>query len=81
MYIYTPCPREKEKPKQNGSRGKVTFRIKPHICLRCLEGSNKTCAHQDPENPQRLEKTVFECGLQKYKSAVAYFRGRGLCIQ
>ena len=25
------------------------FRIKPHTCQRYSEGSNKPCAHQDPE--------------------------------
>ena len=41
---------------QDGRRGKITFRIKPHTCQRCSEGSNKPCAHQDPETPQRLSQ-------------------------
>ena len=52
----TPHPRAKEKPQQDGRRGKITFRIKPHIHQRHLEGSNKPCAHQDPETPQRLSQ-------------------------
>ena len=41
----TPHPRAKEKPQQDGRRGKVTFRIKPHTQQRRLKGSNNTlCA-------------------------------------
>ena len=47
-----PHPRAKEKPQQDGRRGKIMFRIKPHIHQRRLEGSNKPCAHQDPEIPE-----------------------------
>ena len=50
----TPCPRAKEKPQQDGRRGKIAFGIKSNICQRRLEGSNKSCAHQDPKIPQRL---------------------------
>ena len=50
----TPCPRAKEKPQKDSRRGKFTFRIKPHSCQRCSEGSHKPCMHQDPETPQRL---------------------------
>ena len=52
----TPYPRAKEKPQQDDQRGKITFRIKPHTCQRHTEGSNKPCAHQDPETPQRLSQ-------------------------
>ena len=38
----TPCPRAKEKPPQDGRRGKIAFRIKPHTHQKRLEGSNKT---------------------------------------
>ena len=45
----TPHPRSKEKPQQDGRRGEIMFRIKPHISQRCLEGSNKNlCAAGDP---------------------------------
>ena len=73
-----PHPRAKEKPQQDGRRGEIMFRIKPHTCQSCSEGSNKTCAHQ--ETPQRLSQTclwAFECLLQGYGSAVACRRGRG----
>ena len=52
----TPHPRAKEKPQQDGRRGEIAFRIKPHTCQRCSEGSNTPCAHQDPETPQRLRQ-------------------------
>ena len=52
----TPFPRAKEKPQQDGRRGEIEFRIKPLTCQRCSEGSNKPCAHQDPEIPQTLRQ-------------------------
>ena len=52
----TPCQRAKEKPQQDGKRGKIAFRIKPHTCQRRSEVSNKPSAHQDPETPQRLRQ-------------------------
>ena len=42
---------------QDGRRGKITFRIKPHTCQRCSEGSNKPWVHQNPETPQRLRQS------------------------
>ena len=50
----TPCPRAKEKPHQDGRRGEIAFRIKPHTRQRHSDGSNKSCVYQDPETPQRL---------------------------
>ena len=44
-------PGANKKPQQDGRRGKITFRIKLHTHQRLLEGSNKLCAHQDPETP------------------------------
>ena len=52
----TPHPRAKEKPQKDGRRGEITFRIKPHTRQRCSEVSKITCAHQDPETPQRLRQ-------------------------
>ena len=51
-----PCPEAKEKPQQDGRRGKFTFRIKPHTCQRRSETSNKPHVHQDPETPQGLSQ-------------------------
>ena len=45
-----------EKSQQDGRRGEITYRIKPHTRQRCSECSNKPCAHQDPESPQRLRQ-------------------------
>ena len=52
-------PRAKEKPQQEGRRGEIEFRIKPHIHQRCLEGSNIPCVHQDPETETELCLDVF----------------------
>ena len=55
-----PRPRAKEKPQQDGRKGEIAFRLKPHTCQRCLEGSNKTlCAPGDPtENELGLHLSV-----------------------
>ena len=45
-------PRAKEKPQEDGRRGKITFRIKPQPPQRPSEGSNKPSAHQDSETPE-----------------------------
>ena len=41
----TPSPRAKEKPQQDGRKGKIT---KPHTCQRCSKASNKTLYTQTP---------------------------------
>ena len=38
----TSRSRAKEKPQEDGKRGKITFSIKPHIHQRCSEGSKKS---------------------------------------
>ena len=60
----TPHPRAKEKPQQDGRRGKFMFIIKPRSDQRPLEGSNKSCVHQDPGAPQRLRQNCLRicCG-------------------
>ena len=76
----TPCSRENKKPHQDGRRGKIAFKIKPHTCQRFSGGSNRICAYQDPEAPQRLSQTclwVSECLLWRYGSAVACLGDRG----
>ena len=57
----TPRPRAKVNLQQDGRRGKIAFRIKPHARQRPLEGSNKPCVHQDTEAPQRLTRPAFKC--------------------
>ena len=49
----TPCLRAREGPQQDGRRGEITFRIKTKSRQ---THSNKPCAHQDPETPQRLSQ-------------------------
>ena len=45
----TPHTRAKENPQEDGRRGEIAFRVKPHTCQRCSEGSNKTlCTPGDP---------------------------------
>ena len=39
----TSHPRAKEKPQQDGRRGEIAFRIKPHTCQSCSECSNEPC--------------------------------------
>ena len=57
---HTQPPRTKEKPQQDGRRGKIAFRIKPHSHQRRSEGSNKTfCIQGDPtENKSDLLLSV-----------------------
>ena len=49
----TSRPRVKEKPQQDGKRGKIVFRIKPHTHQKCLEDSNKTLS--TPGKPTETE--------------------------
>ena len=46
-----PCPRKKEKPQQDGRRGKIMFRIKPHTHQRCSEGLSQPCVHLNTKTP------------------------------
>ena len=65
-----PCPRAKEKPQQDSRRSKIMFRIKSHTWQRRSEGSNKPCANQDPETPQRLrQNSVWVSPLEVWVSS------------
>ena len=44
-----PCSRAKDKPQQDGRKGKIMFQIKSHTGWRYTEGSNKTCVRQEPD--------------------------------
>ena len=46
-----PTSKGKGEPQQDGRRDKIAFRIESHTHQRHSEGSNKPCAHQDPEAP------------------------------
>ena len=69
----SPSPRAKEKPQQDGRRGKIVFRFKVH--------TQQNLVHTRTQRPhKRLSQTclwVFECLLQKHRSAVACLRDRG----
>ena len=61
------CPMLKGKgeAQQDDRCGEIAFRIKPHTCQRCLEGSNKTSCAPVPETPETGSDYlwVFECFL------------------
>ena len=61
----TPHRRAKEEPQQDGWRGEFMFRIKPHSCQRCLEGSNKAFYAPRPRDPTEAETELclsISCG-------------------
>ena len=56
-----PTSKDKgEKPQQDGRRGEVAFRIKPHSRHSCSEGSNKPCA-PGPRDPTETETELCLC--------------------
>ena len=77
----TPCPRAKETPQQDGGRGEIVFRIKPHTCQRHSEGSNKLCVHQDPETPQRLRQNCVSVSPAEIRVSSGLPQGQGLWMQ
>ena len=73
----TPHPRAKEKPQQDSRRGEIMFRIKPHTCERCSEGSNKTlCA----PGPRDWARHVFESPAEVRVSS-GLLQGQGLWVK
>lgn len=44
----TPSPRANEKPQQDGRKGAINFKIKPHTCQRLWESTNKTSCAPGP---------------------------------
>ena len=62
----TAQPRVKKKPRQDGRRDKIMFRVTPHSCQRHSEGSNKTlCFEPGPRDPRDWTRPVFECLLNQ----------------
>ena len=57
------------------------FRIKPHTCQRCSEGSNKPCAHQDLETPQRLRQNYVWVSPADIQVSSGLPQGQGLWVQ
>ena len=74
-------PRAKEKPQQDGKRGKFAFRIKPHSSQRPSEGSNKHCVHQDPEIPQRLSQNCVWVSPVEVRISSGLLQGQGPWMQ
>ena len=77
----TPCSRAKEKPQQDGRRDEIAFRIKPHTSHRYLVGSNKPCAHQDLETPQRLNENCIWVSPAEVCVSNGLLQGQGLWVQ
>ena len=71
-----PHPRAKKKSQQDGRRDKISFRIKPHTCQRCLEGSNQTLCVPGPRDPTETEPNLCLTLQQRYRPAVACNRDR-----
>ena len=59
----TPCAKAKEKPQQDGRRGEITFRIKPHTRQKGSEASNKPCAPHPSPGPRDPTETETELCL------------------
>ena len=57
--------------------GAIMFRIKPHTHQRSTEGSDKCCAHWTQRPHRDWDRTVIECLLWRYRSAVDCCGGRG----
>ena len=77
----TPRPRTKEKSQQDGRRGEITLRIKCHSHQRCSEGSDKPCAHQDPETPQKLSQNCAWASHVEAQLSGAVPQDQGLWVQ
>ena len=77
----TPCPRAKEKTKQDGKRGELPFRIKPHSRQRCSEDSDNPCAHKDPGTSQRLRQDCICVSPIEVQVGGALQHGQGLWVQ
>ena len=80
----TSHPRAKEKPQQDGRRGKIAFRIKPYTHQRCLESSNKTLCTPGPRDPTETEPDLpLSAWVSPAESRVSsgLSRGQGLWLQ
>ena len=58
-------PPRAEKPQQDGRRGKITFRIKPHTCQRCSEGLNIPMCTRTQRHHRNWDRTVLGCLLRR----------------
>ena len=66
-----------EKSQQDSRRGKIVFRNKPHTRS---EGSNKPCAHQDLETPQRLRQSCVCVSPEEVQLSSGLLQGQGLWV-
>ena len=57
------------------------FRIKPPTGQRCSEGSNKPCAHQDPETSHRLRQNGVRASPVEVQVCSGLPQGQGLWVQ
>ena len=71
----------REKPKKNGRRGEIVFRIKPHTRQRCSESSNIPCAYQNPDTPQRLRQNCVWVSPEEVQVSSGLLREQGLWVQ
>ena len=71
----TPHLGAKEKPQQDGKRGKITFRITPPTHQRCQRAQTNFVHTRTQRHHRDWAKTVFECLLQG--SAVDCWRCKG----
>ena len=77
-----PMSKGKGEAPEDGRRGEVAFRIKPHTCQRCSEGSNKTlCTSGDPtETEPDLSLSVWTSFVEVQVSS-GLPQGQGLWVQ
>ena len=72
--------RAKEKTKQDGRRGEIEFRIKPHTCQR-LRGLKQNLVHTRTQRPHRhCARPVFESPAEVWVSS-GLPQGQGLWVQ
>ena len=70
----TPCPRAKEKLQQDGRRGEIALRIKPHTCQRSSEGSKKKkkICEPGPRDPTETEPDLpLSVGVSPAEASVS----------
>ena len=70
-----------EKPQEDGKKDEIAFRIKLHSQQRRSEGSNKPCAHQDPEPPQTLGQNCVWVSPMEVQVNRGLPQGQGLWVQ
>ena len=67
----------KQESQQDGRRGEITFRIKPIPTRDTQRAQTNLVCTRTQRSHRDWDRTVFECLLWRYGSAVACHRGRG----